>query len=377
MKSEVQENNVDFSLIRYSQCWEDTEILLEALDIREEDICFGIASAGDNVFSMLTKNPEKVIAVDLSSTQLALVELKKEIIKNFEHGEMLLFLGVLEKDDVKRIRAEMYGEIRSQLSKKAREYWDYNREVIEQGVIHAGKFEKFFKIFRERILLLVHSKKRVEKFLEKKTSGERKEYYTRHWENFRWKLMFKLFFSNYVVGKLGRDREFFRYVEKDISKVMLAQSRYASTELSPYENPYVNYILTGGYRPDCLPYFLRKENFSAIKNNLDRLEIVEDSVEGYLEKTGVKIDKFNLSDIFEYMSEKNYERLMNRIYENANDGALLTYWNLVVERNSEIIEAGKGSRKFERLKAKDERLHRKDMTFFYTDLVVEKVVKRR
>jgi len=66
LKSEVKENKVDFSLIRYSQCWEDTEILLESLDISEKDVCFGILSAGDNVFSMLAENPEKVVALLLN-----------------------------------------------------------------------------------------------------------------------------------------------------------------------------------------------------------------------------------------------------------------------------------------------------------------------
>ena len=81
MKSEVKENKVDFSLIRYSQCWEDTEILLESLDISEKDVCFGILSAGDNVFSMLAENPEKVIALDISFPQIALAKLKREIFK--------------------------------------------------------------------------------------------------------------------------------------------------------------------------------------------------------------------------------------------------------------------------------------------------------
>ena len=85
MKSEVKENKVDFSLIRYSQCWEDTEVLLESLNIKENDICFGILSAGDNVFSMLTENPEKVVALDVSFPQIALAKLKREIFKNFDY----------------------------------------------------------------------------------------------------------------------------------------------------------------------------------------------------------------------------------------------------------------------------------------------------
>ena len=383
MKSEVKENRVDFSLIRYSQCWEDTEVLLESLDIQENDICFGILSAGDNVFSMLAENPKKVVALDISFPQIALAKLKKEVFNSLSYEEMLEFMGVMKSDK----RIEIYDRIRENLDKEVKKYWDFNKDAIEKGIIHAGKFEKFFKIFREKILPFVHSKKRIEKLLEKKSMQERIEYYDKHWNNFRWKLMFKLFFSKYVVGKLGRDKEFFRYAEKNISEEMKERSRYALCELNPYENPYINYILTGNYRKDCLPYFLRKENFDKIRKNLHKVEIIQSSVEEYLDKIDYKINKFNLSDIFEYMSAENYSKLMEKIYDNAEDNALLAYWNLIVERNSEklayketdseiaVTGKEKNMKKFERMKELDSRLHKRDMTFFYTDFVVEKVIK--
>lgn len=385
MKSEVKENRVDFSLIRYSQCWEDTEVLLESLNIQENDICFGILSAGDNVFSMLAENPKKVVALDISFPQIALAKLKKEVFNSLSYEEMLEFMGVMKSDK----RVETYDRIRENLDKEVKEYWDFNKEAIEKGIIHTGKFEKFFKIFREKILPFVHSKKRIEKLLEKKSRQERIEYYDKYWNNFRWKLMFKLFFSKYIVGKLGRDKEFFRYAEKNISEEMKERSRYALCELNPYENPYINYILTGNYRKDCLPYFLRKENFDKIIKNLHKVEILQSSVEEYLDQIDFKIDKFNLSDIFEYMSAENYSKLMGKIYDNAENNALLAYWNLIVERNSEKLDYKKtdseiavtgketnvNGKKYERMKELDRKLHEKDMTFFYTDFVVEKVIK--
>ena len=385
MKSEVKENRVDFSLIRYSQCWEDTEVLLESLNIQENDICFGILSAGDNIFSMLAENPKKVVALDISFPQIALAKLKKEVFNSLSYEEMLEFMGVMKSDK----RIEIYDRIKEKLDKEVKEYWDFNRESIEKGIIHAGKFEKFFKIFREKILLFVHSKKRIEKLLEKKSRQERIEYYDKYWNNFRWKLMFKLFFSKYIVGKLGRDKEFFRYAEKNISEEMKERSRYALCELNPYENPYINYILTGNYRKDCLPYFLRKENFDKIRKNLHKVEILQSSVEEYLDQIDFKINKFNLSDIFEYMSAENYSKLMGKIYDNAENNALLAYWNLIVERNSEKLDYKKtdseiavtgketnvNGKKYERMKELDRKLHEKDMTFFYTDFVVEKVIK--
>lgn len=375
MKTEVKENKVDFSLIRYSQCWEDTEILLESLDINEKDVCFGILSAGDNVFSMLAENPKKVVALDISFPQIALAKLKKEVFNSLSYEEMLEFMGVIKSDK----RVEIYDRIRENLDKEVKKYWDFNKEAIENGIIHIGKFEKFFKIFREKILPFVHNKKRIGKLLEKKSRQERIDYYDSHWNNFRWKLMFKLFFSKYIVGKLGRDKEFFRYAEKNISEEMKERSRYALCELNPCENPYICYILTGNYRLEHLPYFLREENFENIKKNLHKLEIVQNSVEEYLDGIDFKINKFNLSDIFEYMSLENYRKLMQKIYDNADNNAILAYWNLIVERNSSKLESVEEKRNiknnFQRLEELDKRLHKKDKTFFYTDFVVEKVIK--
>lgn len=371
MKSEVRENKVDFSLIRYSQCWEDTEILLSALDIKEGDICLGIASAGDNILSMLTGNPARVIAIDISIPQLSLIKLKIEAIRMLSYRELLLFLGVTDGDREKRIR--IYERIREGLDESSREYWDFNKESIGEGINHIGKFEKFFSLFRKRILPFVHSEKRIKELLEDRPYTERKEFYNRKWCSLRWKLIFKIFFSNYVVGKLGRDKEFFRYVEKDIAKTMLKRSEYALCELNPHENPYISYILTGNYDISHLPYFLREENIRLIKENLHKVEIVEGSLEEYLNNTDLKVNKFNLSDIFEYMSLENYEKLMDKIYEDSENGALLAYWNLVVPRNSEIDDSGKG--KYMRLSHIDSSLHKIDRTFFYTDFVIEKVVK--
>ena len=52
-------SKASFDKIRYAQCWEDADILLEGLNIQEGDVCIGIASAGENCLSMLTKIPRK------------------------------------------------------------------------------------------------------------------------------------------------------------------------------------------------------------------------------------------------------------------------------------------------------------------------------
>ena len=77
MKEQLK--NVKHDYIRYANCWEDPDVLLEALDVQENDKVLSIGSAGDNSFSLLSKNPKLVVAVDINPIQLNLIELKKAV----------------------------------------------------------------------------------------------------------------------------------------------------------------------------------------------------------------------------------------------------------------------------------------------------------
>ena len=78
--------DVNFDIIRYANCWEDADVLLEALSPNSDSKIMSIASAGDNCFSLLSTSPIKVVAVDISMPQLCLTELKKIAIQNFDRA---------------------------------------------------------------------------------------------------------------------------------------------------------------------------------------------------------------------------------------------------------------------------------------------------
>src|ERR1700693_1337234 len=75
----------DFSILRYAQCWEDADVLLEALDIQPGDVCLSIASGGDNALAMLSRSPATVLALDLSHAQLALLQLRVAAYRELSH----------------------------------------------------------------------------------------------------------------------------------------------------------------------------------------------------------------------------------------------------------------------------------------------------
>lgn len=356
----------DFSAIRYAQVWEDADVLLAGLDVQPGDVCVSIASAGDNALALLARNPSRVVALDLSAAQLACLELRVAAYRVLDHSALLELIGSRASDR----RAELYAKCQPHLSGPVREFWDARSADIARGIGHAGKFERYFELFRTRVLPLVHSGPKVTRLLQGGTREARLRFYLEEWNTWRWRLLFRVFFSRFVMGRLGRDPAFFRYVEGSVAERILARTRHALTELDPAENPYLTWILTGTHAA-ALPCALRPENFEAIRANLDRLEWHRESLEEYLDTVPERtLHRFNLSDIFEYMSEENFHTLLRRIVRSAAPGARLVYWNMLAPRQRPEAMA----MQLHSLGSKAAELHAQDKAFFYSAVIVEEVV---
>ena len=237
------------------------------------------------------------------------------------------------------------------------------------GIGGAGKFERYFAAFRTKVLPWIHPRHRVDRLLAGGTLQERRRFYARSWDNRRWGLLFRLFFSRFAMGRMGRDPAFFRYVEGSVAQRILSRARHAATELDPAANPYLQWILTGRHTT-ALPHALREENFDAIRENLHRLEWHRMSIEGLLaSEPGLRFDRCNLSDIFEYMSDENFHRLLATLAGRARKGARFAYWNMLVPRSRPPQLAHALNPRSELA----ERLHLQDKAFFYSRFVVETV----
>lgn len=360
-QSEV-EHRAEFSEIRYAQCWEDADILLQGLDIKEGDVCLSIASAGENSLSLLTKRPSRVIALDLNPAQLACLELRVAAFRKLDYPDLLKLIGSREADSEKR--NQLYRECRTRLSPEVREFWDHRLQLIEAGIGTGGKFERYFLSFKDKVLPLVHSRKRVAALLEPRNAKDRESFYQNRWNTWRWRMLFRIFFSRALMGRLGRDPEFFKYVEGSVADRIMERTRHALTKLDPSQNPYLHWILTGTHG-EILPHALREENFELIRQNLDCLEWRLNSVEQFLADDETPINRHNLSDIFEYMSPENSAVLLKKLIDRTPAGGRLAYWNMLAPRQSP------DDFPVEWLKEISKELLSQDKAFFYSRFIVE------
>lgn len=362
-QSEIQQR-ADFSAIRYAQCWEDSRLLTAALEPAGRD-CISIGSAGDNSFALLAAGAKSVTAVEINAAQIACIELRRAAYLALEHEGFLELLG--SRQSARRV--ELYQACREKLPAEVLAFWDARLEAVASGIGAAGKFERYFALFRNWILPLAHPRSRVRAVLESRTAGERKQFYEEIWDNRRWRWIFQAFFSRRLMGALGRDPEFFKYVEGSVAERILARTRHALVALDPAENPYLHWILTGTHG-DVLPEALEEKSFLSIRTALEeqRLEVVAAPLEEWLmRERRRRYDAFNLSDIFEYMSEASMAELLGKIIAASHPGARLAYWNMLAPRSRPDLLA-------DRLKScPSDTLFAADRAFFYSRFVVEEV----
>jgi S-adenosylmethionine-diacylglycerol 3-amino-3-carboxypropyl transferase len=361
------EERARFDSIRYAQCWEDPAVNSIALNINRKDNVVSIASGGDNTFALVLDGPQSIVGVDINPIQIAVCELKKTAINHMDYDDFLEFLGISKSDD----RVRLYRLIRSYLSSFTRDYFDSHLDLIHKGLVHSGKFEVYLRHFRTKVLKFAQSRKTVYRLLSSKSLEAQRNIYCGLWDNRKWRLLAKVFLSKFVMGRIGRDPAFFKYVStSSVSEKMLNRIKHGLTNLLICDNYYVHYILTGNYiNEKCMPPYLLKENYKKIKARLSRVTFIVGTVEGYIKKQPKgMISKINFSNIFEYMSDKTMSNIFDVLLCYCRDDLILEYRTLFVHRDCPESH----ERYFLNDAALGKRLSFNDRSFFYGDYVVLK-----
>lgn len=356
---------VNFEIIRYANCWEDADILLEGLSPQPNSRILSVGSAGDNSFSLLATNPALVVAVDINTTQLYLIGLKKACFLTLSYQEMLAFLGFAPCEN----RLAYFERVKIAIeSNEARHYWENNLPTLQEGVIYQGKFEKYFRFFALKILPFIHSRKTTDALLAYKDAEAQALFYRKKWNTWRWRWFFSIFFSKYVMGRYGRDPEFLKWVQVPVSTYIYNKASVHLQSVRAQSNFILRFNLTGSFG-DLLPHYLQESNFETIRQNIHKLTIQEGYAQEAITKFG-KFDAMNLSNIFEYMDKDLFARTAEELANGLNANGRLAYWNLMVPRlMSEVLPTRLAYQK-ELSKA----LTQKDKGFFYNHFFVDSLL---
>ncbi len=349
-------------ILRYANCWEDANVLLKGLSLTDNAKILSVASAGDNSFSLLTTNPQKVVCMDINHIQLYLVALKQACFRVLSYQEILEFLGFLPSKN----RILVLEKLKNAFSyPNAYEYWTKNLDLIQKGVIYQGKFERYFHLFSHKILPFVHNKTKIQRLLAKKEELQQQIFYNQKWNTWAWRLMFKIFFSKFIMEKYGRDKSFFDHVKIPVSQYIYQKSAKHLQSIYAQSNEMLHFALLGHFG-ELLPHYLQPQNFDIIQKNINKITLQQGKVEDAIPLFG-KFDAFNLSNIFEYMPKDVFAHTTQQLVIGAENNAKFAYWNLMVSRIMSSILPQKLS--FQQDICQE--LAPQDKGFFYNQFVVD------
>ena len=255
------------------------------------------------------------------------------------------------------------------LDSETQAFWmDKVADVQAHGAGGVGKFERYFRLFRQVVLPLAHRRATIDEIFVSKTREARRSFLEYDFETWRWNMLLRFFFSRFMMGRMGRDKAFFDHVEGSVSDHVARRIRHAAIDLDPVDNPYLYWILKGGHGA-ALPMPWREEHYATIRDRLDRLDIRLGALEAFVE-SGEKADGYNLSDIFEYMSPEIAAQVYETLLGASNPGARLVYWNMMAPRRvpERLLT------KVNTLKSLEDDLKAEDKAFFYSDFVIEQVI---
>ncbi len=201
LKSEIKKT-IDPNALGYSMLWEDHKVLEDALLITPSDNVLSITSSGCNVLSLLLQEPRSITAIDLNPAQNHLFNLKLTAIKYLEHNDFLSLFGF--SNSINRIK--IYQSLEDFLEDEVKVFWDANLELIEGGICHQGKLEKYFLGFINEVISRKYDQKLIKSISSCSNISEQKELCEQFFsEDF--KKDFINYFGQENQSKRGRDKE--------------------------------------------------------------------------------------------------------------------------------------------------------------------------
>jgi len=345
-------------------------MLIRALNIGSGDDVLSITSGGCNTLALLLQRPHSITAIDNNPAQNHLLELKAEAIRTLTYQDTLAFFGFKKS----RNRVDQFQKIKIFLSPDALAWWETKIDLVNIGIVHVGKFERYLGLFRRIILPLIHSKKTVEKVFTLDGFESQKKFWDSEWNNWRMRSLGRIFFSQPVMSRLGRGRERFAYANvHDIGKYYIEKSKRVFVDIPTRNNYLLDYILTGNYSSEAtLPTYLREENFSILKSELHKLKIVTMDLGKFLARApDNSFSKFNLSDVFEAMSVEQTNSVFKELVRVGRGGGIVVFWDNLVHRQHPASLNAAIMTDFE----KSKKLAAADRAFLYSNFTLEKIQK--
>ncbi len=319
----------------YAQIWEDPAIDMEAMDLRPDSRIVAIASGGCNIMSYLTANPARIHGVDLNAAHVALNRLKLTALSNLPDYEAF-FRFVGRAND--RVNIRIFDtDLRPRLDHNSRAYWDKRDALGRRRITAYGR-----NIYRAgllgRFIGLAH-------FVARRygvdpttlTSATTREEMSERFDTklapiFDTWLVRRLLDNPMSLYGLGIPPAQYTELAGDaprMATVVRDRLRKLLCDFDLGDNYFAWQALTRGYKPEGdgpLPPYLQRQNFDAIRDRADRVDVQQISMTTFLSgQPPCSLDRYVLLDAQDWMNATQVTELWNEITRTARPGARVIF----------------------------------------------------
>ncbi|MCY7360000.1 MAG: BtaA family protein [Rudanella sp.] len=322
--------NVELDRLRYSLVWEDSQTLYSGLDIQPDDRVLLITSAGCNVLNALLKSPRQMVAVDLNPVQNALLLFKVFLITHHNHA---IFHALMGFDGLAAV-APAFAQVAPTLPAEGRGYWTSFFNSHPEGILTAGKLEAYITGFFRT--LDADNRQKLRQLIQFDNLDEQRSYFQNQLATSTFRKQFIHYFDEANLSK-GRDPKLFKYAQESGGEAFYNRFVHHLSTVEVQYNFFFRFFLFG---PEHLPEFIlppcyQPQNYAALRANLHRLTIVDNEAVDYLlSAEGQTINKASLSNIFEYTSQREFERVCRLLLVREGPSLRFVFWNLLQEQTA-------------------------------------------
>jgi S-adenosylmethionine-diacylglycerol 3-amino-3-carboxypropyl transferase len=327
-----------FKGLVYPQIWEDPRIDLEALAITPDSHVVAIASGGCNILSYLTADPRRITAVDLNRAHVALCRLKITAVRRLP-GWPAFYRFFGEADNTANIAA-YWRFLAPHLDAGSRAYWE-GRGLFGFGRQRVRLFAR--NLYRHgllgRFLGAGHWAARAygvdpRQVLLARTPAEQRRFFDTTLAPLfdkklvRWATSTRL--SLYGLGIPPAQYNALAAASGGhMAGILRGRLERLACGFSLDDNYFAWQAFGRRYASDGngpLPLYLQRGQFDAVRTRADRIEILHDSLQDYLEHQPSRcIDRYVLLDAQDWMTDARLDALWQQITRTARPAARVIF----------------------------------------------------
>ena len=330
-----------FDNINYSLCWEDNSILKILLRDRHKVLMVG--SGGCLTFSSLSYNNVEIDVVEINELQNKLIRLKSCAFQNLSFENCMSFLGTFSPPNFDQNKLKLFQKIASYLSDEDRSYWNSKLDIIANGLIHCGKWEKYLHLWNSYFLPLAVGKKTINAFISSENIDQQQKLYEKKINVLLDRFLIRILASKTMQSRFGRHPDLLKHFKGSPGKVFYERLKRAWCEIPIAKNYYFRYMLESYYRKSMsLPEWAIKENFISIRKRIKNISYYSNDLTQFLSDTSKTYDMIYISNITDTMTIDESTLLFKQCALHLNLNGKLIIWNNLIKRKPltdfELIE---------------------------------------